>query len=401
MAKFRVGLTRDILDSSRRAGVRRCGAGPPRRRRSPRMGISAGAGTRDHARSCGAIRRAVRQHGAGARQRGRARRSAPARRRAARRRIRFGRRPGDDESRRLVTNTPSSMPRPVATIALTFILALAGKLMLKDRLTRTGRWNERMDNMGSGLTGRTLGVVGAGRIGKELLRMARVFDVALLATDPNVDAIELEYLGARKVDLDTLVAQSDYVVVCCSLDASTRHLIGRSAVRADEADRVLHQRRARTDRRRSRADRRASPQGRSPARRSTCSSRSRSIRQSAARDGQRHRHAALAVLDRRMLSPHGDDGSRQHRRRARRPAAALRRQSGRARASAGARLAAGSGTGSPSARTNLSASRNAAHRAGRSTVVRVQKSDTRMSGVKIRRATWHWRPRRGHTMTSA
>ena len=126
----------------------------------------------------------------------------------------------------LVTNTPSSMPRPVATIALTFMLALAGKLMLKDRLTRTGRWHERMDNMGSGLTGRTVGVVGAGRIGKELLRMAHVFDVALLATDPNVDAIELDYLRARKVDADTLFAQSDYVVVCCSLDASTHHLIG-------------------------------------------------------------------------------------------------------------------------------------------------------------------------------
>jgi phosphoglycerate dehydrogenase-like enzyme len=126
----------------------------------------------------------------------------------------------------IVTHTPSSMPRPVATIALTFILALAGKLMLKDRLTRTGRWHERMDHMGSGLTNRTLGVVGAGRIGKELLRMARVFDVALLATDPNVDAIELAYIGARKVDLDTLVAASDYVVVCCSLDATTRRLLG-------------------------------------------------------------------------------------------------------------------------------------------------------------------------------
>ena len=84
----------------------------------------------------------------------------------------------------VVTHTPSSMPRPVATIALTFILALAGKLMLKDRLTRTGRWHERMDNMGMGLTGRTLGVVGTGRIGKELLRMARAFDLRLLAADP-------------------------------------------------------------------------------------------------------------------------------------------------------------------------------------------------------------------------
>ena len=87
----------------------------------------------------------------------------------------------------VVTNTPMPMPRPVATIALTFILALAGKLMLKDRLTRSGRWHERMDNMGMGLTGRTLGVIGAGRIGKELLRMARTFDLKLLATDPYVE----------------------------------------------------------------------------------------------------------------------------------------------------------------------------------------------------------------------
>ena len=126
----------------------------------------------------------------------------------------------------IVTHTPSSMPRPVATIALTFILALAGKLILKDRLTRTGRWNERMDHMGIGLTGRTLGVVGAGRIGKELLRMARVFDVKLLAADPNVNAIELGYLGARKVELDSLLDEADFVVTCCLLDASTRHLMG-------------------------------------------------------------------------------------------------------------------------------------------------------------------------------
>jgi len=126
----------------------------------------------------------------------------------------------------VVTHTPSSMPRPVATIALSFVLALAGRLMLKDRLTRTGRWHERMDNMGMGLTGRTLGVVGAGRIGKELLRMARAFDLKLLAADPYVNAIELGYLGARKVGLDTLLAESDFVAVCCLLNDETRHLIG-------------------------------------------------------------------------------------------------------------------------------------------------------------------------------
>jgi D-3-phosphoglycerate dehydrogenase len=129
----------------------------------------------------------------------------------------------------LVTNTPAAMPRPVATIALTFVLALAGKLMLKDRLTRTGRWDERMDNMGMGLTGRTLGVLGAGRIGKEILRMARVFDLRLLAADPYVNEVELAYVGARKVDHDTLYAESDFVVAIPLLDERTHHLVGAAA----------------------------------------------------------------------------------------------------------------------------------------------------------------------------
>jgi phosphoglycerate dehydrogenase-like enzyme len=130
----------------------------------------------------------------------------------------------------LVTNTPTSMPRPVATTALTFVLALAGKLFLKDRLTRSGRWQERMDNMGVGLSGRTLGVIGAGGIGKELLRMARVFDLKLLATDPVANDVELGYIGARKVDLDTLMRESDFVVVCCLLNEHTRHLIDAQAL---------------------------------------------------------------------------------------------------------------------------------------------------------------------------
>jgi D-3-phosphoglycerate dehydrogenase len=130
----------------------------------------------------------------------------------------------------LVTNTPTAMPRPVATTALTFVLALAGKLFLKDRLTRSGRWHERMDNMGLGLSGRTLGVIGAGGIGKELLRMARVFDLKLLATDPVANDVELGYIGTRKVDLDTLMRESDFVVVCCLLNEHTRHLIDAEAL---------------------------------------------------------------------------------------------------------------------------------------------------------------------------
>lgn len=125
----------------------------------------------------------------------------------------------------LVCNTPNAVPRPVASMALTFILALAHKLFAKDRMTREGRWNDRVEHMGVGLTGRTLGVVGAGRIGKELLRMAKVFDLRLLAADPYAEELELRYIGAKKVDLDALMVQSDFVVVTCLLNEETRHLI--------------------------------------------------------------------------------------------------------------------------------------------------------------------------------
>jgi len=126
----------------------------------------------------------------------------------------------------LVANTPNAVPRPVATIALTFLLALAHRLPVKDRITREGRWPERLDHMGTGLTGRTLGVVGAGRIGKELLRMAKVFDLKLLAADPYAETLELAYIGARHVALDELMRESDFVVVACLLNDETRGLIG-------------------------------------------------------------------------------------------------------------------------------------------------------------------------------
>jgi D-3-phosphoglycerate dehydrogenase len=126
----------------------------------------------------------------------------------------------------LVANTPNAVPRPVATIAILLILALSHRLFAKDRITRAGRWPERLELMGTGLTGRTLGVIGAGRIGKELLRMAKVFDLKLLAADPYAETLELSYMGVRKVPLDELMAESDLIAVTCLLNEETRHLVG-------------------------------------------------------------------------------------------------------------------------------------------------------------------------------
>jgi len=125
----------------------------------------------------------------------------------------------------VVTNAPLGVRRPVAVMALTFILALSQKLMRKMQLVREHRWIERQQNLGDGLIGRTLGVIGAGSIGKETLRLARPFNLNLLAADPNVDPLEMATLGTKLVPLPQLLAESDYVVVACLLDATTRHLI--------------------------------------------------------------------------------------------------------------------------------------------------------------------------------
>ncbi len=126
----------------------------------------------------------------------------------------------------VLTNTPLAVRRPVATSAMTYVLALAQKLLVKDRLTRAGRWNARTDHMGQGLSGKVLGIVGAGSIGLETMRLARGFDMTLLAADPYADAAALALVGAELVRLDTLLERADFVVITCLLTEATRHLIG-------------------------------------------------------------------------------------------------------------------------------------------------------------------------------
>ncbi|MCL4745290.1 MAG: hypothetical protein KJZ83_07740 [Burkholderiaceae bacterium] len=129
----------------------------------------------------------------------------------------------------ITTNTPVAVRRPVAVAALTMIFALAGKLFVKDRLTREGRWNERTAHMGLGLTTRTLGVLGAGGIGREFLALARPFGWRMLVADPFVDAKVVEDLGASRVELGQMLAQSDFVVAMVLLDERTRHLMDAAA----------------------------------------------------------------------------------------------------------------------------------------------------------------------------
>lgn len=125
----------------------------------------------------------------------------------------------------ITTNTPIAIRRPVAVAALTMIFALAGRLFDKDRLTRSDRWNDRTSYMGYGLTTRTLGVIGAGGIGRELLGLARPFGWRMLTSDPYADPAVAASLGAEQVPLDTLLRESDFLVATVLLNDETRHLM--------------------------------------------------------------------------------------------------------------------------------------------------------------------------------
>jgi D-3-phosphoglycerate dehydrogenase len=125
----------------------------------------------------------------------------------------------------IVTNTPVAVRRPVAVAVLTFIFALAGRMFTKDRLTREGRWAERGNHMGLGLTTRTLGIIGAGGIGRELLALARPFGWRMLAADPYADPAAVRGLGAELLPLEEMLPQADFVVATCLLNEETRHLM--------------------------------------------------------------------------------------------------------------------------------------------------------------------------------
>src|SRR4029079_16051419 len=104
-----------------------------------------------------------------------------------------------------LTITPDGVRRPVAAAAMTLLLALSHKLLIKDRLTREGRWTEKLDYMGQGVTGRTLGIVGLGNIGREILRLAAPYELRCLAYDPHVKGEDVRFLNVELVSLEELI----------------------------------------------------------------------------------------------------------------------------------------------------------------------------------------------------
>src|SRR5262245_33275172 len=123
--------------------------------------------------------------------------------------------------------TPDGVRRPVAVSIMAFMLALTGKMLVKDKLTRGGpeTFNKRAEHMGVGLVGRTLGSIGIGNIGAELFRQVRPFDMKFIAHDPYADKAVAAELGIELVGLEELFRRADVLCVNCPLTTETRHLV--------------------------------------------------------------------------------------------------------------------------------------------------------------------------------
>jgi len=123
--------------------------------------------------------------------------------------------------------TAGAVDRPVAEATLGWMLALSHQMLAKDRLVRTGCWDDRSQYMGCELRDRTLGLVGFGGIGRKLVSLLQGFDMRQpIAFDPFLPAEKFEELGVLSVGLDELLANADFVSIHCPLTEKTRGLIG-------------------------------------------------------------------------------------------------------------------------------------------------------------------------------
>jgi phosphoglycerate dehydrogenase-like enzyme len=121
----------------------------------------------------------------------------------------------------LVTVTPDAVRRPVASGAVALLLALSHRVVGLDRAVRRGQW--RPDGAGTALSRRTLGIVGLGNIGSELVRLIEPWEMNVVAADPYPPPDPPS--GVALIALDDLLRVADFVVITCPLTETTRHLI--------------------------------------------------------------------------------------------------------------------------------------------------------------------------------
>jgi glyoxylate reductase len=134
----------------------------------------------------------------------------------------------------VISNTPNVLTETTADFAWTLLMATARRLVEADRYVRDGRFTQ-WENMllhGGDIHGKTLGIVGFGRIGRAMAHRAQGFGMRVLYQDAVAAAAEVEReLHATRADIATLLRESDFVTIHTPLLPETRHLINAQSLR--------------------------------------------------------------------------------------------------------------------------------------------------------------------------
>lgn len=127
-----------------------------------------------------------------------------------------------------LTNTPGVLSAATAELAWALLFAVARHICEGDRMVREGRFHgwAPMMLLGYEVGGKTLGILGAGRIGCAMAQRAKGFDMRVLYTRPSGKSTAMEALGAQHVTLDELLEQSDFLSVHTPLTPASHHLLG-------------------------------------------------------------------------------------------------------------------------------------------------------------------------------
>ncbi|MFH1417511.1 MAG: D-glycerate dehydrogenase [Planctomycetota bacterium] len=139
-----------------------------------------------------------------------------------------------------VTNTPDVLTEATADLTWALMLATARRLGEAERHLRAGAWRGwgMLDFLGADIHGKTLGIVGAGRIGTAVARRASGFSMKVLYADPETNDL-LDGMGAGRVSLLELLRSSDFVSLHIPLTESTRMLLDDKALRAMKRSAIL------------------------------------------------------------------------------------------------------------------------------------------------------------------
>jgi D-3-phosphoglycerate dehydrogenase len=129
----------------------------------------------------------------------------------------------------LVVNQAGGNAQSVAEHAIGLMLDVTRKISHNDRLLRRERGFSREDIMGREMSGKVVGLVGIGHIGTRVARLARAFDMTVLAVDPYLTDEEIERRGAQAVSFEQLLERSDFVSLHCPRDKDTMKMMDAAA----------------------------------------------------------------------------------------------------------------------------------------------------------------------------